>query len=70
MLRNLGHEPDGRRANTTRKQVWMIKSDHTSSDFQEGENAEAITLSSECCLRHMSTGWKALEVYFQMDPAT
>ena len=28
----------------------------------------AIFLDSGCCLRHMSTHWKDLEVYFQMDP--
>jgi len=29
----------------------------------------AIFLDSGCCLRHMSTHWKDLEVYFQMDPS-
>ena len=28
----------------------------------------AIFLDSGCCLRHMSTNWKDLEVYFQTDP--
>ena len=28
----------------------------------------AIFLDSGCCLRHMSTHWKDLEVYFQTDP--
>ena len=29
----------------------------------------AIFLDFGCCLRHMSTHWKDLEVYFQMDPS-
>ena len=27
----------------------------------------AIFIDSGCCLRHISTHWKGLEVYFQMD---
>jgi hypothetical protein len=34
---------------------------------RQGQLTKAITPSSEVCLRPMSTCWKALEVYFQMD---
>jgi hypothetical protein len=35
---------------------------------RQGQLTNAITPSSDVCLRPMSTCWKALEVYFQMDP--
>ena len=35
---------------------------------QQDQIDMAIFLNSGCCLRHMSTHWKDLEVYFQTDP--
>ena len=74
VIRNDGEEANGSTISLDIKitQQGSTRSDtkfrHQVRTARQDQIDLAIFLNSGCCLRHMSTHWKDLEVHFQMDP--